>query len=91
MPKAIISVYDKTGLVELASGLVQMGWDLLASGGTARLLSQNNLPVIEVSAYTSSPEVLDGRVKTLHPAIHAGILSQDREEDRAELSASGLG
>ena len=47
MPKAILSVYDKTGLVELASGLVQMGWDLVASGGTARLLSQNNLPVIE--------------------------------------------
>ena len=89
MPKAILSVYNKTGLVELASGLVRMGWDLIASGGTARLLSQNNLPVIEVSAYTSSPEVLHGRVKTLHPAIHAGILSQDRDEDRVELSALG--
>jgi len=89
MPKAILSVYDKTGLVELASGLVQMGWDLVASGGTARLLSHNHLPVIDVSAYTSSPEVLSGRVKTLHPAIHAGILSQDREEDRAELSELG--
>jgi phosphoribosylaminoimidazolecarboxamide formyltransferase / IMP cyclohydrolase len=89
MPKAILSVYDKTGLLDFAIGLAGLGWELLASGGTARLLAQNNLPVTEVAAYTGSPEILDGRVKTLHPAIHGGLLARDRDADRQELAAHG--
>jgi phosphoribosylaminoimidazolecarboxamide formyltransferase/IMP cyclohydrolase len=89
MPKAILSVYDKTGLVEFARGLVNLGWALLASGGTARLLRENDLPVIEVADYTGSPEILGGRVKTLHPAIHGGLLARDTESDLAELHKLG--
>lgn len=89
MPKAILSVYDKTGVVEFAERLVQLGWTLLASGGTARLLQQNRLPVTEVSNYSGSPEILSGRVKTLHPAIHGGLLARQIEQDLQELNALG--
>lgn len=89
MPKALLSVYDKTGLVDFARGLVELGWELLASGGTAKLLESHALPVTEVATYTGSPEILDGRVKTLHPAIHGGILSRDREADRQQLADLG--
>lgn len=89
MPKALLSVYDKTGLVEFAAGLQRLGWELLASGGTARVLRESGLPVVEVSDYTSSPEILGGRVKTLHPAIHGGILSRSTAEDAAQLEALG--
>src|SRR5450759_4056261 len=91
MPKALLSVYDKSGLVEFASGLVKLGWELLASGGTASLLAQNQVPVIEVADYTGSPEILGGRVKTLHPAIHGGLLARQRPEDMAELAHLGWG
>lgn len=86
MPKALLSVYNKTGLVTLAGGLVDLGWELLASGGTAKLLQQNGLPVTEVSAYTGSPEILGGRVKTLHPAIHGGILARDTQADQDQMA-----
>ena len=89
MPKALISVYDKSGLVEFAGGLVSLGWELLASGGTAKLLLQNNLKVTEVADYTGSPEILGGRVKTLHPAIHGGILARNTPEDFAQLKSLG--
>ncbi len=89
MPKAILSVHNKTGLVDFANGLIDLGWELIASGGTARYLRENQLPVIEVSNYTGAPEMLGGRVKTLHPAIHAGILARESEEDRNELSSLG--
>jgi phosphoribosylaminoimidazolecarboxamide formyltransferase/IMP cyclohydrolase len=89
MPKAILSVYDKTGLVDFARGLQARGWTLLASGGTARLLRENQIPVSEVAEYTGSPEILGGRVKTLHPAIHGGLLARDTEEDREELARQG--
>lgn len=89
MPKAILSVHDKTDLVEFARGLLSLGWTLLASGGTARLLTDNRLPVTEVSAYTGSPEILGGRVKTLHPAIHGGLLARSTPEHLAELRALG--
>ncbi len=89
MPKAILSVHDKTGLVELGRGLLDLGWTLLASGGTARLLRQNSLPVTEVAEYTHSPEILGGRVKTLHPAIHGGLLARATQSDLAELTALG--
>ena len=89
MAKALLSVYDKTGLVEFARGLVDLGWELIASGGTARLLAGNGLQVTEVADYTHSPELLGGRVKTLHPAIHGGILAQDTPQDRATLDERG--
>lgn len=89
MPKAILSVYDKTGLVAFARGLAGLGWTLLASGGTARMLRENGLPVTEVADYTGSPEILGGRVKTLHPAIHGGLLARSTETDLAELHKLG--
>lgn len=85
MPTAILSVHDKTGLVEFARGLANLGWRLLASGGTAKLLRENNLTVTEVAEYTGSPEILGGRVKTLHPAIHGGLLARPTQADRQQL------
>ncbi|GAB4477205.1 MAG: bifunctional phosphoribosylaminoimidazolecarboxamide formyltransferase/IMP cyclohydrolase [Anaerolineales bacterium] len=89
MPTAILSVYDKRNLTEFAQTLVQLNWTLLASGGTARYLQAHRIDHIEVSKYTGSPEVLNGRVKTLHPAIHAGILARSTKEDYQELSTLG--
>jgi phosphoribosylaminoimidazolecarboxamide formyltransferase/IMP cyclohydrolase len=86
---ALLSVYDKTGLVDFARGLIAQGFDLVASGGTARVLGEAALPVRAVSELTNSPEILGGRVKTLHPAIHGGILSRRSDEDQAELSDLG--
>ena len=85
MPIAILSVYDKTGLTEFASGLAELGWTLLASGGTAKLLHENGISATEVADYTGSPEILGGRVKTLHPAIHGGLLARPTEEDHEQL------
>ncbi len=85
MPTAILSVHDKTGLVEFAQGLAHLSWRLLASGGTAKLLRENGLTVTEVAAYTGSPEILGGRVKTLHPAIHGGLLARPTQADHQEL------
>src|SRR6478672_11669225 len=85
MPRALISVSDKTGLVEFARGLVSRGFDLVSTGGTARALTDAGLPVINVSDVTGFPEMMDGRVKTLHPAVHAGILA--RRDHPADLAA----
>lgn len=85
MPTAILSVHNKTGLVEFAEGLTSLGWTLLASGGTAKLLRDKNIPVTEVADYTKSPEILGGRVKTLHPAIHGGLLARPTDEDHQQL------
>src|SRR4026207_1418968 len=85
MPTAILSVHDKTGIIEFAQGLTSLGWTLLASGGTAKLLRDNKIPVTEVANYTKSPEILGGRVKTLHPAIQGGLLARPTEEDRQQL------
>ncbi len=87
MPTALLSVWDKTGLLELAKDLHQAGWELIASGGTARALKEGGLPVKPVADITGEPEMLGGRVKTLHPAIHAGLLARDTEADRAALAA----
>lgn len=89
MPKALMSVYDKSGLVDFARGLIDLGWELLASGGTAKLLSQNGIKVTEVASYTGSPEILGGRVKTLHPAIHGGLLARNTKEDFEQLDSLG--
>lgn len=85
MPTALFSLSDKTGLVDFAGELHALGWDFLASGGTARVMRKANLPVMTVSDYTGSPEILGGRVKTLHPAIAGGLLCRDAEGDRADL------
>ena len=85
MPTAILSVHHKTGIIELAQGLASLGWTLLASGGTARLLRENGLSVTEVADYTQSPEILGGRVKTLHPAIHGGLLARPTDADHQQL------
>ncbi|MDQ3145919.1 MAG: bifunctional phosphoribosylaminoimidazolecarboxamide formyltransferase/IMP cyclohydrolase, partial [Actinomycetota bacterium] len=73
--RALLSPWDKTGLVELAEGLAELGWELIASGGSARALTDAGLAVTEVAEVTGAPEMLGGRVKTLHPAIHGGILA----------------
>lgn len=85
MPTAILSVHNKTGLVDFAKGLADLGWTLLASGGTAKMLRDNNVPVMEVADYTKSPEILSGRVKTLHPAVHGGLLARPTDEDHEQL------
>src|SRR5437660_6241872 len=91
MPRALLSVSDKTGIVELGRGLAARGFELVSTGGTARALSEAGLPVIGVSDVTGFPEMMDGRVKTLHPALHAGILARrDRPDDLAALERHGL-
>ena len=81
---ALISVYDKTGILELSQRLIKHGVLILSSGGTAAYLKDNRIDVTEVSEYTGFNEVFDGRVKTLHPKIHAGILARG-ESDKQEL------
>ena len=88
--RALLSVSDKTGIVEFAKALHQMGVELLSTGGTAKLLADNGLPVIEVSEHTGFPEMMDGRVKTLHPKIHGGILGR-RGTDDAVMAEHGIG
>ena len=73
---ALLSVSDKTGIVDFAEGLVRAGYTLISSGGTHAVIQAEGIPVMKVSEYTSSPEILNGRVKTLHPKIHGGILAQ---------------
>ena len=93
MNYALLSVSDKTGIVDFARGLVSADYTLISSGGTHAVLQAEGIPVMRVSDYTGSPEILDGRVKTLHPKIHGGILAQrgnsshdlDRKVNRIEL------
>ncbi|MFH1874034.1 MAG: bifunctional phosphoribosylaminoimidazolecarboxamide formyltransferase/IMP cyclohydrolase [Pseudomonadota bacterium] len=73
--RALISVSDKSGIVEFAKGLAELGIEILSTGGTAKALQEAKIPVIEISDYTGSPEILDGRLKTLHPKIHGGLLA----------------
>lgn len=87
--RALISVSDKTGIVEFASALVALGVELLSTGGTYRLLKESGLAVTEVSEHTGFPEMMDGRVKTLHPKIHGGILAR-RGEDDAVMAEHGI-
>ena len=88
--RALLSLSDKTGLIELARGLHHLGIELIASGGTARAISQAGLPVTPVADLTGFPEILGGRVKTLHPAIHGPILARNDEAHLAELAEHGL-
>jgi phosphoribosylaminoimidazolecarboxamide formyltransferase / IMP cyclohydrolase len=92
MTTALLSVSDKTGIVDFARALHEAGVKLLSTGGTAKLLAQNDLPVTEVSDVTGFPEMLDGRVKTLHPRIHGGLLARrDHPEHMAALEEHGIG
>ena len=89
--RAILSVSDKTGLVELARGLVTRGVQLISTGGTARSLAEAGLPVTNVSEVTGFPEMMDGRVKTLHPKIHGGILARrNRADDLKAIASQGI-
>ncbi|MCY4525592.1 MAG: bifunctional phosphoribosylaminoimidazolecarboxamide formyltransferase/IMP cyclohydrolase [Anaerolineaceae bacterium] len=90
MPRALLSVSDKSGLIELARALVAAGYELIASGGSARTLSEAGLPVTAVDTLTGQRELLGGRVKTLHPALHAGILARDSSADLEELEHAGF-
>ncbi len=89
--RALLSVYDKTGVVELAQTLVDVGWELISSGGTARVIAEAGLPVIDVADYTGSPIMLGHRVVTLHPRIHGGILADRNDpEHHADLVANEI-
>jgi phosphoribosylaminoimidazolecarboxamide formyltransferase/IMP cyclohydrolase len=89
--RALVSVHDKTGVVDLARALVALGVEILSTGGTARLLRESGVPVREVAEVTAFPEMLDGRVKTLHPRIHGGILARrDSAEHMAALDKHGI-
>ncbi|KAK3392980.1 cytidine deaminase-like protein [Podospora didyma] len=87
---AIVSVYDKTGLLDLAKGLVQQNVRILASGGTSKMIRESGFPVEDISAITKAPEMLAGRVKTLHPAVHAGILARNLASDEKDLAEQNI-
>src|ERR671923_2811502 len=92
MPRALLSVSDKTGILELARGLAARGFELLSTGGTAHALRAAGLAVTAVHDVTGFPEMLDGRVKTLHPALHGGILARrDAPEDLATIARHDIG
>ncbi|MCL2580360.1 MAG: bifunctional phosphoribosylaminoimidazolecarboxamide formyltransferase/IMP cyclohydrolase [Oscillospiraceae bacterium] len=90
--RALLSVSDKTGIVEFAGGLVKLGYEVVSTGGTAKTLSEAGIPNTEVSSITGFPECLDGRVKTLHPMVHAGILAiRDNPDHISQIEALGVG
>ncbi|MEX0836951.1 MAG: bifunctional phosphoribosylaminoimidazolecarboxamide formyltransferase/IMP cyclohydrolase [Gemmatimonadota bacterium] len=92
MKRALLSVSDKSGIVDFGKALAERGWELLSTGGTARTLRDAGLDVTSVSDVTGHPEMMDGRVKTLHPAIHAGLLARrDRPDDLEALEEHGYG
>ena len=83
--RALVSVSDKTGIIGFCQGLKKLGFTILSTGGTARLLSENNIDVIEVTDYTGFPEIMDGRVKTLHPKVHGALLGRRGQDDNVML------
>src|SRR5581483_3974025 len=89
--RALISVSDKTGLVDFARELVKMDTEIISTGGTAALLKRENIPCTEISEYTGSPEILDGRVKTLHTKVHGGLLYlRGNEDHEAQAKKHGI-
>jgi phosphoribosylaminoimidazolecarboxamide formyltransferase/IMP cyclohydrolase len=87
LPRAVLSVYDKTGIVEFARGLSELGYQIVSTGGTARKLREAGVEVTGVSDVTGFPEIMGGRVKTLHPVIAGGILARrDNKSDMKELA-----
>src|SRR6188508_3412828 len=92
MSRALISVSDKTGLVQFAQALASRGFELVSTGGTAKALTASGVRVTGISDVTGFPEIMDGRVKTLHPAVHGGILARrDRPDDLAAADQHGIG
>jgi len=91
VPRALISVYDKRGIAEFAGGLAARGWEIVSTGGTARLLSDAGVAVLPIEQITGFPEMLDGRVKTLHPAVHGGLLARrDLPAHMAAIAEHGI-
>ena len=91
MPTALLSVYDKAGVIEFAKALVELDWDIVSTGGTARALTAAGVRVRDVEALTHFPEMLDGRVKTLHPAVHGGLLARrDLPEHMSAIATHGI-
>ena len=89
--RALVSVSDKTGLLPFVQGLQELGWTIIATGGTQRLLEESGVRTVGISEVTGFPEILDGRVKTLHPKVHGGILARrDLPEHRATLAEQGI-
>src|SRR6266704_1452202 len=89
--RALLSVSDKRGLVEFAQGLVALGWEIVSTGGTAEALKREQVPVIRIEDVTGFPEMMDGRVKTLHPKVHGGLLARrDHPGDVAALAQHGI-
>ena len=90
--RALISVSDKSGIIDFARKLSGLGVEILSTGGTAKLLKENKISVVDVSDYTGFPEMLDGRVKTLHPKIHAGLLAlRDNDAHMQTLKKHNIG
>ena len=90
MKRALVSVSDKSGLVEFAGDLVNLGYVIVSTGGTFKELHENEIPVERVSDITGFPEILDGRVKTLHPSVHGGILARKDAEHTEELARQNI-
>src|SRR3954453_13813711 len=89
--RALVSVSDKTGLVPFVKRLVEFGFEIVSTGGTKRHLADNGIPVLDVADYTGFPEIMDGRVKTLHPKVHGGLLGRpDLPEDAAAIREHGI-
>src|SRR5690606_36707394 len=89
--RALLSAYDKSGIVEHARGLVELGWELVSSGGTAKVIADAGLPVLDVADVTGSPIMLGHRVVTLHPKVHGGILADlDDPSHRADIETPGI-
>jgi phosphoribosylaminoimidazolecarboxamide formyltransferase / IMP cyclohydrolase len=88
--RALISVSDKKGILELGRRLAKLGVEILSTGGTARALREASVPVKDVSEFTGFPEMLDGRVKTLHPRVHGGILGRATEDHRQQMREHGI-
>src|SRR5436309_7063449 len=89
--RALLSFYDKTGLIPFAETLIKAGVEVISTGGTAKALRERGLPVTDLSSYTGFPEMLDGRVKTLHPRIHGGLLYlREHPEHKAAVAAHGI-
>jgi phosphoribosylaminoimidazolecarboxamide formyltransferase / IMP cyclohydrolase len=91
MPRALISVSDKRGIVAFAQGLEQLGWEIVSTGGTAAAIRAAGVAVLAVDELTGFPELLDGRVKTLHPAVHGALLARrDRPAHLAAVAQHGI-
>ncbi len=91
MRRALFSVSDKTGVVEFARELTALGWEIIATGGTQKMLEEAGIKTIGISEITGFPEICDGRVKTLHPKVHGGLLGRrDLESHRKQLQENGI-